>query len=130
MAPTSRPYYESKFALNELPTEMPTDGMAARHVQATIVDQHELDFPEYASASCRVDGVEVDEAPPHAIEQRTHPPSQRRKLNTSSYVTVVEEPEEENVALVGLKVNLADQTVYPSSFDLHDRCVSRRSRRA
>ena len=55
------------------------DGMAARHVQATIVDQHELDFPE--------------------------------KLNTSSYVTVVEEPEEENVALVGLKVNLADQTV-------------------
>ena len=23
MAPTSRPYYESKFALNELPTEMP-----------------------------------------------------------------------------------------------------------
>ena len=27
MAPTSRPYYESKFALNELPTEMPTDGM-------------------------------------------------------------------------------------------------------
>ena len=92
MAPTSRPYYESKFALNELPTEMPTDGMAARHVQATIVDQHELDFPE--------------------------------KLNTSSYVTVVEEPEEENVALVGLKVNLADQTVYPSSFDLHDRCVS------
>ena len=62
MAPTSRPYYESKFALNELPTEMPTDGMAARHVQATIVDQHELDFPE--------------------------------KLNTSSYVTVVEEPED------------------------------------
>ena len=25
---------------------------------------------------------------------------------------------------MGLKVNLADQTVYPSSFDLHDRCVS------
>ena len=90
MAPTSRPYYESKFALNELPTEMPTDGMAARHVQATIVDQHELDFPE--------------------------------KLNTSSYVTVVEEPEEENVALVGLKVNRAAKgqgrhpftRVYPS----------------
>ena len=60
MAPTSRPYYESKFALNELPTEMPTDGMAARHVQATIVYQHELDFPEHASVSRRVDGVEVD----------------------------------------------------------------------
>ena len=65
---------------------------SAGHVASTIIDQHELDFPE--------------------------------KLNTSSYVTVVEEPEEEKVALVGLKVNLADQTVYPSSFDLHDRCVS------
>ena len=81
MAPTSRPYYESKFALNELPTEMPTDGMAARHVQATIVDQHELDFPE--------------------------------KLNTSSYVTVVEEPEEENVALVGLNAHGAGFNSHP-----------------
>ena len=35
MAPTSRPYYESKFALNELPTEMLRGGDAAslmRHI--------------------------------------------------------------------------------------------------
>lgn len=38
------------------------------------------------------------------------------RLNTSSYVNVVFEPEEEKVALMGLKVNLADQTVYPESF--------------
>mmetsp|Transcript_9973 Transcript_9973/g.30205 ORF Transcript_9973/g.30205 Transcript_9973/m.30205 type:complete len:512 (-) Transcript_9973:91-1626(-) len=88
----SRPYYDSVYVLGELPKELPVEGMSARHVASTIIDQHELDFPE--------------------------------KLNTSSYVTVVEEPEEEKVALVGLKVNLADQTVYPSSFDLHDRCVS------
>lgn len=34
-----------------------------------------------------------------------------QKLNTSSYVNVSFEPEEEDVALMGLKVNLADQTV-------------------
>ena len=90
--PASRPYYESIDVVRELPVVLPPDGMSARHVKCTIVDQHVLDFPE--------------------------------KLNTSSYVTVVEEPEEEDVALMGLKVNLADQTVYPSSFDLHDRCVS------
>eukprot|EP00435_Cladocopium_sp_Y103_P047415 s2739_g13.t3 len=42
------------------------------------------------------------------------------RLNTSSYVNVVFEPEEEKVALMGLKVNLADQTVYPESFRMHN----------
>uniref|UniRef100_A0A7S1WC65 glutamate decarboxylase n=1 Tax=Alexandrium catenella TaxID=2925 RepID=A0A7S1WC65_ALECA len=42
------------------------------------------------------------------------------RLNTSSYVNVVFEPEEEKVASMGLKVNLADQTVYPESFRMHN----------
>jgi len=42
------------------------------------------------------------------------------RLNTSSYVNVVFEPEEEKVASMGLKVNLADQTVYPESFKMHN----------
>jgi len=42
------------------------------------------------------------------------------RLNTSSYVNVVFEPEEEQAALMGLKVNLADQTVYPESFKMHN----------
>jgi len=42
------------------------------------------------------------------------------RLNTSSYVNVVFEPEEERVASMGLKVNLADQTVYPESFRMHN----------
>ena len=41
------------------------------------------------------------------------------RLNTSSYFNVVFEPEEEKVALMGLKVNLADQTVYSQSFKMH-----------
>eukprot|EP00511_Aplanochytrium_stocchinoi_P009187 CAMPEP_0204863496 /NCGR_PEP_ID=MMETSP1348-20121228/3354_1 /ASSEMBLY_ACC=CAM_ASM_000700 /TAXON_ID=215587 /ORGANISM="Aplanochytrium stocchinoi, Strain GSBS06" /LENGTH=570 /DNA_ID=CAMNT_0052013835 /DNA_START=95 /DNA_END=1807 /DNA_ORIENTATION=+ len=47
-----------------------------------------------------------------------------QNLNTSSYVNVVAEPEEEEVALMGLKVNLADQTVYPASFRMHNKCVN------
>eukprot|EP00930_Biecheleria_cincta_P024954 TRINITY_DN17810_c0_g1_i2.p1 TRINITY_DN17810_c0_g1~~TRINITY_DN17810_c0_g1_i2.p1 ORF type:complete len:531 (+),score=101.32 TRINITY_DN17810_c0_g1_i2:165-1595(+) len=42
------------------------------------------------------------------------------RLNTSSYVNVVFEPEEEEVAAMGLRVNLADQTVYPESFKMHN----------
>ncbi|MBK2126209.1 pyridoxal-dependent decarboxylase [Fangia hongkongensis] len=46
------------------------------------------------------------------------------KLNTSSYVNVLLEQEEEEVALMGLKVNLADQTVYPESYKIHNTLVN------
>lgn len=46
------------------------------------------------------------------------------RLNTSSYVNVALEREEEEIALMGLKVNLADQTVYPQSFKLHDAALN------
>jgi len=47
-----------------------------------------------------------------------------QRLNTSSYVNVEFEREEEAVALMGLRVNLADQTVYPQSYKLHDTVVN------
>ena len=46
------------------------------------------------------------------------------QLNTSSYVNVTLEEEEQQVALMGLKVNLADQTVYPQSYKVHDTLVN------
>lgn len=46
------------------------------------------------------------------------------QLNTSSYVNVMLEEEEEAVALMGLKVNLADQTVYPQSYKIHNALVN------
>ena len=46
------------------------------------------------------------------------------RLNTSSYVNVALEQEEEAIALLGLRVNLADQTVYPQSYKLHDTTVN------
>ena len=58
-----------------------------------------------------------------AIVENTHTLDFSQKLNTSSYVNVELEAEEE-VALMGLKVNLADQTVYPQSYQLHDTVVN------
>jgi len=45
-------------------------------------------------------------------------------LNTSSYVNVVAEPEELDCALLGLKTNIADASVYPASVKIHDMVVN------
>lgn len=45
-------------------------------------------------------------------------------LNTSSYVNVSFEEEEQEVAKLGMSVNLADQTVYPNSFQMHNKVVN------
>lgn len=42
------------------------------------------------------------------------------QLNTSSYVNVVFEQQEIDVASLGMRVNIADQTIYPGSFRLHN----------
>jgi len=44
----------------------------------------------------------------------------RERLNTSSYVNVYLEEDELRAANLGMRVNLADQTVYPQSFKLHN----------
>lgn len=48
----------------------------------------------------------------------------KERLNTSSYVNVTFEPEELEVAKIGLGINLADQTVYPQSYKIHDTVVN------
>ncbi len=58
------------------------------------------------------------------IVQNNHVLDFNQELNTSSYVNVSFEPEEEEVALMGLKVNLADQTVYTQSYKMHDTVVN------
>ena len=84
---------------------------ASEHASKVSSDAH---FPEQ--------GI-----PPRAVErmiQDYHLLDSKERLNTSSYVNVVFEPEEERVAVMGMKVNLADQTVYPSSFKMHDEVVN------
>lgn len=65
--------------------------------------------------------------PPKMVKSQifdTHDLDFNNRLNTSSYVTVDFEPEEDEVALMGMRVNLADQTVYPQSYKLHDKTVN------
>ena len=58
------------------------------------------------------------------IIENSHAIDFNQKLNTASYVNVELEEDEEAVALMGLRVNLADQTVYPRSYELHDAVVN------
>ena len=76
--------------------------------------------------------VDRDAIPKHGMPARYcermiqdyHLLDYNERLNTSSYINVVFEPEEERVAVMGMKINLADQTVYPSSFQLHNEVVN------
>mgnify|MGYP003926572271 FL=1 len=84
------------------------------------------------SPAAQQDWSEVDSIPARgtsastvqALIENAHALDFDQRLNTSSYVNVSFEPEEEAVALLGLGVNLADQTVYPQSYKLHDRVVN------
>lgn len=46
------------------------------------------------------------------------------RLNTSSYVNVVFEEQEKEVAMIGATINIADASVYPASIKIHDACVN------
>eukprot|EP00522_Entomoneis_paludosa_P011879 CAMPEP_0172439058 /NCGR_PEP_ID=MMETSP1065-20121228/169_1 /TAXON_ID=265537 /ORGANISM="Amphiprora paludosa, Strain CCMP125" /LENGTH=538 /DNA_ID=CAMNT_0013187685 /DNA_START=93 /DNA_END=1709 /DNA_ORIENTATION=- len=84
----------------------------------------------YSSSECAIDGFKgiPDHGFPagHVKERiiQNHELDNRPRLNTSSYVNVVSEPEEREVALMGLEVNLADASVYPASVELHDKVVN------
>ena len=73
------------------------------------------------------EGIPQHGMPPKTVRtviEDCHAIDFNQKLNTSSYVNVELEEEEEAVALMGLRVNLADQTVYPRSYELHDAVVN------
>lgn len=76
--------------------DLSTTFYASKHSQLTRNDIH--DIPEFGMPAQYVKEV---------IEQ-IHLCDFRPRLNTSSYVNVVSEPEEREVALLGAEVNLAD----------------------
>lgn len=45
-------------------------------------------------------------------------------LNTSSYVNVQNEAEERDIILRGMSINIADQTIYPQAFNIHNKVVN------
>ena len=72
-------------------------------------------------------GIPLHGMPPKTVRtmiENSHAIDFNQKLNTSSYVNVEFEEDEEAVALMGLRVNLADQTVYPRSYEIHDAVVN------
>lgn len=86
----------------------------------------------YASPLTQQDWSATSEVPAQGLEpnavralvENTHGLDFDPKLNTSSYVNVSFEEQEEAVALMGMRVNLADQTVYPHSYKMHDSVVN------
>ena len=88
--------------------------------QITAIYNSEIESFHFSPAA-QQDWSEVDSIPHRgtsaatvqALIENAHALDFDQRLNTSSYVTVSFEPEEEAVALLGLGVNLADRTVYP-----------------
>ena len=86
----------------------------------------------YASPYSRVRTDQLHDIPTHGMSARfakqviedLHLCDFRPRLNTSSYVNVVLEEEEKEVALLGNMVNLADASVYPASVHLHNLVVN------
>jgi glutamate decarboxylase len=89
-------------------------GLSARESLSDVLEEHPNHIPEHSSEAASVKAVIEDNCLLDFQPQ----------LNTSSYVNVDFEREEQEVALMGLKVNLADQTVYPQSYKMHDRLVN------
>ena len=86
----------------------------------------------YESPLVKTDWFKLRRMPEQGLDRRVvrqvvedaHALDFDHRLNTSSYVNVALDPEEEAIALLGLRVNLADQTVYPQSYQLHDTTVN------
>merc|ERR550532_4000990 len=81
---------------------------------AVLGEEDDDEMPEGGKAGRHVLGLIRDR---HLLESK-------EQMNTSSYVNVFFEEEEMEVAALGLKINLADQTVYPESFKIHNNCLN------
>jgi glutamate decarboxylase len=101
-----------KLIKNKLDSQQ--DYMASKVTLSNWIVDHPNEIPLHGSSAVSVRNV---------IEHN-HSLDFQPQLNTSSYVNVSFEPEEKEIALMGLKVNLADQTVYPQSYKIHDMVVN------
>lgn len=101
------------------------------YLQGALIRSHDLNTTFYASKHAQITRKNFTDIPDEGMPARyvkemieqLHLCDFRPRLNTSSYVNVVSEPEEKEVALLGAEVNLADASVYPASVKLHDTCV-------
>jgi len=121
MAPANK-----RIRLDEAAVEDPVIAELQQQIEA--LKDEETTF--FASSECALHSFEsIPEKgfPARHVKERiiqNHELDNRPRLNTSSYVNVVAEPEELSVARIGLEVNLADGAVYPASIKLHDLVVN------
>ena len=120
-----------KRARGDMPEEAPADGTAGAGSPAARAGPAPS-YPYWASADCR--GVltngggfpEVGIPPSHAYDRVRQyslldfQPS----LNTSSYVNVMADQYEHELFALGSRINIADQTIYTGSFELHNDALA------
>jgi len=100
-------------------------------LQGALIRNQDLGTTYYASHHSQLTRKDIQEIPQQGMPARYvkevieqfHLCDFLPRLNTSSYVNVVSEPEEKEVALLGAEVNLADASVYPASVKMHDTVV-------
>jgi hypothetical protein len=101
------------------------------YLQGALIRHQDLNTTYYASKHSQLTKGSIRDIPEYGAPARfvkerieqLHLCDFRPRLNTSSYVNVVWEPEERAVAMLGAEVNLADASVYPASVKLHDHVV-------
>lgn len=100
-------------------------------LQAALLESQDLSTTFYASTHCQKSKTQIGDIPQHGMPARyvkevieqLHLCDFRPRLNTSSYVNVVSEPEERQVALLGTEVNLADGSVCTLTCFGFDLCL-------
>jgi hypothetical protein len=101
-------------------------------LQQALAKQESQNTTYLASSHASLGKNDVDFLPEHGMPARfvkqliasKHLCDFNPQLNTSSYVNVIQEPEERDVATLGASVNLADGSVYPASVEIHDHVVN------
>jgi len=101
-------------------------------LREALSHSHDYETTLYASDMARdLHPMSLIGIPKHGMNPRqvsdliesVHDIDNQPRLNTSSYVNVVHEPEEAAIATMGSTVNLADASVYPASMMIHDKTV-------
>ncbi len=116
--------------MSEELTQLKTEVESLRAELARV--KREGAWDPLASPLAQTDWAAIDEIPEQGLEaagaealiRNRHALDFNPQLNTSSYVNVSFEEQEEAVAVMGMRVNLADQTVYPHSYKMHDSVVN------
>jgi len=102
-----------------------------KELQEALAVSKEHQTTLYASDLASKDPRLMMEIPQHGMNSRhardilesIHMLNNEPALNTSSYVNVVSEQEERELAALGATVNIADASVYPASVKIHDKVV-------